>query len=109
MGNTSLDDFLGSEASDPADGEAAESADAPESPESAEPTEPDQTPDADDGPDAADEAGDASDAAGDADPEPAVSTCDFAPDGAPCAACGETVERRWRDDRGLVCPDCKAW
>lgn len=47
------------------------------------------------------------------------------PDGAPCAACGETVEKRWRAGEGgvsadgdggsvddpdaLVCPDCKEW
>lgn len=41
--------------------------------------------------------------------EPAVSTYDFTPGGAPCAACGESVEKRWRDDAGLVCPDCKTW
>lgn len=47
------------------------------------------------------------------------------PDGAPCAACGETVEKRWHAGEGgvsadgdgagvddpdaLVCPDCKEW
>lgn len=41
--------------------------------------------------------------------EPAVSTFEFAPDGAECAVCDAVVERRWRDERGLVCPDCKEW
>lgn len=41
--------------------------------------------------------------------EPAVSTYDFSPEGAPCAGCGESVEKRWRSEAGLVCPDCKEW
>lgn len=41
--------------------------------------------------------------------EPAASTYVRLPDGGACAACGETVERRWRGEQGLVCPDCKAW
>lgn len=36
-------------------------------------------------------------------------TLDYTPDGAPCAVCGETVARRWRDDAGYVCPDCTEW
>lgn len=40
---------------------------------------------------------------------PAESTMDWTPDGAACAACGATVERRWRDDGRLVCLDCKQW
>jgi hypothetical protein len=51
--------------------------------------------------------------AGDEEPadaaEPAVSTYDWTPDGADCADCGATVERRWRDDGELVCTDCKTW
>lgn len=93
MGNTSLDDFVESEesATDPAEpSETAGPSDAVESPES------------DAGPVVAESAGEQA-------VDPAVSTCDFAPDGAPCAACGEAVERQWRDDRGLVCPDCKEW
>jgi len=39
----------------------------------------------------------------------AIATHDFSPDGAACAACGAVVERRWRDDAGLVCADCKDW
>lgn len=26
-----------------------------------------------------------------------------------CAACGETVRRRWQSEDGLVCPGCKTW
>lgn len=40
---------------------------------------------------------------------PAESTMDWTPDGAACASCGATVERRWRDDGRLVCLDCKQW
>lgn len=41
--------------------------------------------------------------------EPAVATYDWTPSGAECGECGAVVERRWRDDAGLVCPDCKTW
>lgn len=40
---------------------------------------------------------------------PAESTMDWTPGGAACAACGSTVERRWRDDGELVCLGCKTW
>jgi hypothetical protein len=40
---------------------------------------------------------------------PAESTMGWTPGGAVCAACGRSVERRWRDDGRLVCPDCKEW
>lgn len=40
---------------------------------------------------------------------PATPTMRFAPDGAVCESCGETVERRWHDDGAFVCADCKAW
>jgi hypothetical protein len=40
---------------------------------------------------------------------PTVSVYEFSPDGAPCAACGDEVVRRWRDDGVLVCQDCKRW
>lgn len=29
--------------------------------------------------------------------------------GIACAACGHTSDRLWRDEAGLVCPDCKGW
>lgn len=45
--------------------------------------------------------------------EPAVSTYAWSPEGATCADCGESVEKRWRAEgqRGgdLVCVDCKEW
>ena len=63
-----------------------------------------------------------------AESEPAATpslTYTSSPAGAPCAACGETVEKRWRAGEGgvsgegesrgvddpdaLVCPDCKEW
>lgn len=47
---------------------------------------------------------------GDADAvDPATATATWSPDGAPCAACGDVVERRWRDGDGFVCGDCKGW
>lgn len=41
--------------------------------------------------------------------DPATPTLDFSPGGADCEGCGETVRRRWRDDDGMVCGDCKEW
>lgn len=38
-----------------------------------------------------------------------VPTSTWTPEGAPCAACGAVVERRWRQDGALVCPACKTW
>lgn len=50
----------------------------------------------------ADEASDAADAE-------TAATFAWTPGGAPCAACGAVVERRWRRERGLVCPACVGW
>jgi len=41
--------------------------------------------------------------------EPAVTTYAWSPEGAPCAECGEVVERRWTQDGLLVCGACKCW
>jgi hypothetical protein len=41
--------------------------------------------------------------------DPVDPTYDYSPDGASCGACGERVTRRWRDDGGYVCADCKEW
>ncbi|MFH5797504.1 hypothetical protein [Haladaptatus sp. CMAA 1911] len=41
--------------------------------------------------------------------EPARATYDWTPTGAACACCGSTVEKRWRDEDGMVCADCKEW
>jgi hypothetical protein len=38
-----------------------------------------------------------------------VPTMRWSADGAPCDACGATVERRWRDGDAVVCADCKEW
>lgn len=36
-------------------------------------------------------------------------TMSYRPDSGTCEACGAVVERRWRDEAGLVCSDCKRW
>ncbi|MFW5950183.1 MAG: DUF7573 domain-containing protein [archaeon] len=41
--------------------------------------------------------------------EPATTTFAFAPSGASCERCGDTVEKRWGQDGALVCVDCKEW
>jgi hypothetical protein len=41
--------------------------------------------------------------------EPATPTASWTPDGAPCDACGERVQRRWQDDAGHVCAGCRDW
>jgi len=91
MDDASLDDFL-------SDGDEADPGD---DPAAADPS-PDTTPDAED------DGGDAPtvDAA---DVDPAVSTYAWSDDDATCDACGEPVERRWRDGDQLVCSDCKDW
>ena len=40
---------------------------------------------------------------------PATTTHQWAPEGVCCDACGQTVERRWESEDGLVCADCKEW
>lgn len=41
--------------------------------------------------------------------DPATSTYTWSPAGGECAACGSSVEERWRDGDDLVCLDCKKW
>ena len=41
--------------------------------------------------------------------EPARATYDWTPGGADCDCCGTSVEKRWRDEDGMVCADCKEW
>ncbi len=36
-------------------------------------------------------------------------TLSHRPGGDVCAVCGAVVERRWRDEEGFVCSDCKSW
>jgi formylmethanofuran dehydrogenase subunit E len=40
---------------------------------------------------------------------PARSTMAWTVDDTTCDACGEIVQRRWRDDDQLVCSACKEW
>ena len=44
-----------------------------------------------------------------ADPPVATTTYAWDGDGAACDACDERVERRWQQDGGLVCVECKDW
>lgn len=41
--------------------------------------------------------------------EPARATSAFDPSGRECEACGDRVERRWRDGDAMVCGECKDW
>jgi hypothetical protein len=68
--------------------------------------------------DESDDAAEAADADSDEDadasnPEPALSTYEWTPDGVACEECGTVVEKRWRNGDGsgetLVCADCKEW
>lgn len=52
---------------------------------------------------------DAPDANGDRAVDPKPATYAWSPSGGECARCGATVDARWRDETGLVCPDCKEW
>ncbi|ELZ29612.1 hypothetical protein C475_01646 [Halosimplex carlsbadense 2-9-1] len=122
MGDRSLDDFL--DGDDGGDG-TEESPDRPEEAVDdsvdAEADDPDGVEiGADDGTDGSDD-GDEGEPEEDSDTdedgvrvdpttvEPAEATYAWSTDGDACAACGETVERRWRSEEGLVCPDCKEW
>lgn len=53
--------------------------------------------------------GETSDEGAACDAEPAMPTYASTPEGEACAACGEAVTERWRDDGGWVCADCKEW
>ncbi|MGM0604765.1 MAG: DUF7573 domain-containing protein [Halobacteriota archaeon] len=41
--------------------------------------------------------------------EPITGTYRWSPDGQACAACGATVDRRWREGDAFVCAACKEW
>ncbi|MGM0399404.1 MAG: DUF7573 domain-containing protein [Halobacteriota archaeon] len=43
------------------------------------------------------------------DPPSLATTSEWTPDGEECDACGAVVERRWRQNGALVCPECKNW
>ncbi len=92
MDDASLDDFL-------SDGDESEAGDGDPDPAAPSPdTAPEDEGDETDAP-----------AVDTTDVEPAVSTYAWRSDATACAACGEQVERRWRDDGRLVCADCKDW
>jgi hypothetical protein len=116
----SLDEFLGSESDDDGesdDGGGAEDAagadgsdePAPEGVDIDGDPESDAAADTDGGDDPEDEDEGGAALAPDAEPPAVEATMAFAPEGAACAACGATVERRWQEERGLVCADCKEW
>lgn len=103
--NRSLDEFLGGEASD----EPAGNSDGPDTGQAVE--EPAEATDSSVDERGAGEPADGEPAA-DAAPEtvdPMAETFAWSPDGGECAACGGTVDERWRDGDALVCGECKAW
>ncbi|WP_435118053.1 DUF7573 domain-containing protein [Halolamina sp. C58] len=101
--DASLTDFAGSEGGGDDAEDADEGAIDPE----------DGAPDPDDAPESDDSTTET--------PETPTFTYTSTPDGAECAACGATVEKRWHAGEGgaaenpdldpdaLVCPDCKEW
>ena len=106
-GNRSLDEFGGA-------GGGEEDGVAPEPDSGGDPAD-DEGP-ADSATDTGVDGDGSDDAGGSADPvvdgEPVdrpASTYRWSPDGDTCAACGETVEERWRDGEDLVCAGCKEW
>jgi rubrerythrin len=124
--DASLDEFMGGEAGD---GDAADADGRTESDSTTEAAPGDEgsdeaagagddesaataeaNPSSDGEADEADEVADsATPAVSAAEATPATVTMAWSPAGADCAACGATVERRWQDEAGLVCPDCKEW
>lgn len=101
MRDSSLDEYLDGEASEEGD-DTAEPETSTESSDGEEPASDDTADEETVNDEPVDE--EESDAV-----DPAESTYDWTPTGASCAACSATVERRWRDDEGLVCADCKSW
>ncbi|MFB6082224.1 MAG: hypothetical protein ABEJ67_05325 [Halanaeroarchaeum sp.] len=67
--------------------------------------------DGDGDPDAGESGEGTIDAGDDGDESPATlrPTTEWHPEGRPCDSCGATVERRWRQEDAMVCPDCKDW
>lgn len=117
-GDYSLDDFLDAgEREDPTDGDAPDSSDEESVDASAEDesdpesvAEPDLDPDTEAQGDVTDEGESPAEEALDPNAvDPAEPTYDWSPDGAECAACGESTTTRWRQDGAYVCADCKEW
>lgn len=103
----SLDEFLGGGSDDAEEPEPQED----DSPESRESGGSEDGSDEESEGDTEDSGAEVEDGSGVESVEPAAveATMAFAPDGADCAACGATVERRWQGESGLVCADCKEW
>ena len=107
--NASLDDFLGGESSG-----QSEAADATADTEPADGAVDDGSTDAATDAEPADATADAGaaddpDVDTEQDVEPAATTYAWDDAGAACDDCGETVERRWQQEGGLVCIACKDW
>ncbi len=114
MRNSSLDEFVGGADGDESDAERADGETADPGGEgdagSGSVADPDADPELESATGAGQEEGADRDAQADgSDGDPVVSTLDWRPSGAPCAACGQPSERRWRDDGDLVCSSCKTW
>jgi hypothetical protein len=118
----SLDEFLGDESgtdensdADETAGENSETAPTEDSGETARAEDSEETARAEDSEETAPEAApEATPAGEDSTPAPAPVTYDWSPGGRTCAACGASVQRRWRagerDEEGrLVCVECKSW
>ena len=74
-----------------------------------EPSEVEEDGDSEPSESAGDDATDEAVSATDTTLEPMQPTLRWSPDGETCSACNERAGRLWRDDDGLVCPDCKSW
>ncbi|MCU4718234.1 DUF7573 domain-containing protein [Halapricum hydrolyticum] len=102
--DATLEDFLDSGEGDPPDTASGGPIDADRD---------DETPDTadrdDETPDTADRDDETPDTAEPDDADIATSAMSYRSGGGACAVCGTVVERRWRDDDGLVCRDCKTW
>jgi len=94
--DATLEDFL-----DPGDGGSSDAVTGGSTDEKQDDDAPDTEARGDDAPD--------TEVRDDGAPGTASSTMHYRPSGGACAICGTVVERRWRDDDGLVCRDCKAW
>ena len=106
MEDTSLDEFLSETGEAGADGTATETREETPDREDDRPGE-----SAEDSSDNGD-AGDGAEGQSDDDRKSragVASTYAWDPDGGACAACGDAVAERWRDDAGLVCGSCKDW
>jgi len=112
MEDTSLDEFIPDESeASPEEGETADEDRGDDQPADAV-AEDGATKADDSAAETDDESTDTGEASPSTDPEvvePATTTYSWSGDSGSCEACGDAVERRWRDDGRLVCDDCKEW